>query len=142
MEPYPVPQLRGRVAIREAEIADLREKRQEDIEDLLRLEAEVERLQRSLNHAEAARIAAEDEIERLRDEARRAIETRENSNRVSIRVEGENRTFKAEGEKLREALRNLLKFGERLMASENEYERGIGCCICEGARLVSDEAER
>lgn len=36
------------------------------------------------------------------------------------------------------ALRHLMEFGERLMASEVMEERGIGCCICEGARVALD----
>jgi hypothetical protein len=38
----------------------------------------------------------------------------------------------------RAALEYLMEFGKRLMNSDDEGERGIGCCICEGARIVED----
>lgn len=37
-----------------------------------------------------------------------------------------------------DALVSLMRFGERLMASDDEDERGIGCCIVEGARVVRE----
>jgi hypothetical protein len=36
------------------------------------------------------------------------------------------------------ALSRLMEFGEALMRSEDMEERGIGTCICEGARMVRD----
>jgi hypothetical protein len=39
--------------------------------------------------------------------------------------------------KYRQALVQLLLFGERLMQSDSMEERAIGCSICEGARIVA-----
>lgn len=43
-----------------------------------------------------------------------------------------------ERDRYRKALEQLMEFGKRLMASEVMEDRGIGCCICEGARVVED----
>lgn len=37
------------------------------------------------------------------------------------------------------ALRDLMVFAKRLMASESEDERAIGCCVAECARVVEEE---
>lgn len=46
--------------------------------------------------------------------------------------------FEDSASRYHSALGRLMAFGESLMASDDEDERGIGCCICEGARAVRD----
>lgn len=48
--------------------------------------------------------------------------------------------LKDERDQLRGALTHLMSFGKRLMNSEVMEERGIGCCICEGARIIEEES--
>lgn len=45
----------------------------------------------------------------------------------------------AERDRYRKALEALMEFGKRLMNSDVMEERGIGCCICEGARVIEGE---
>jgi hypothetical protein len=47
---------------------------------------------------------------------------------------------RAERDDYRKALEALMAFGGRLMVSDDEAERGIGCCVCEGARIVTDSS--
>jgi hypothetical protein len=49
---------------------------------------------------------------------------------------------RAERDRYRAALEALMAFGGRLMVSDDEAERGIGCCICEGARVVTESEEK
>lgn len=44
--------------------------------------------------------------------------------------------LEAENSRLREDLERLLEFGKRLIVSDDENERSIGGCICEGTRRV------
>lgn len=37
------------------------------------------------------------------------------------------------------ALRDLMAFAKKLMASESEDMRAIGCCVAESARVVEEE---
>lgn len=48
--------------------------------------------------------------------------------------------LEAEGERMRGALTHLMAFGKRLMNSDVMEERAIGCCICEGARIIEEES--
>lgn len=95
-------------------------------EEYRTVKAENERLRAIIKQAVEERANEREmlqaEIERLREELRVADEDHEHDEKV-----------------LRAALYHLMEFGKRLMNSDDMGERGIGCCICEGARIINGE---